>query len=419
LDINPSSPIVSRGTGSTLIIYQNEYNDRSMNQIDEIWDKLVANGFKVSTDTRKDVSGSIFFALEGEIFDGRTFVKDALAKGAIGVVTENTLDTLQKLARRYRDTFNIPIIAIGGSNGKTTTRELMRAVLETSFKVHTTKSNLNNHIGLPLSILSMNKSTEIGIFEIGANHLGEHTSLLEILNPTHVIVTNSGLDHLEGFGLPANVEKANEEINEWARKHGAIIFAGSDQGLKIVTSLPLTLTKDGKEYKTQMVGDYNLENINRALSVGLFFKINIERALKAINKYSPTEQRSQLLIRDGIHFVIDCYNANPTSMILSLESFVRSAVEPRGIILGDMLELGSYADEEHERIINFVNRQKLDTVVLIGKQFKQALNEKSFKNFWFEDSDSAREWFSKQKFTGYTFLLKGSRGMKVERILEK
>ncbi|OHA88976.1 MAG: hypothetical protein A3C70_00500 [Candidatus Zambryskibacteria bacterium RIFCSPHIGHO2_02_FULL_43_14] len=390
-----------------------------MNQIDEIWDKLVANGFKVSTDTRKDVSGSIFFALEGEIFDGRTFVKDALAKGAIGVVTENTLDTLQKLARRYRDTFNIPIIAIGGSNGKTTTRELMRAVLETSFKVHTTKSNLNNHIGLPLSILSMNKSTEIGIFEIGANHLGEHTSLLEILNPTHVIVTNSGLDHLEGFGLPANVEKANEEINEWARKHGAIIFAGSDQGLKIVTSLPLTLTKDGKEYKTQMVGDYNLENINRALSVGLFFKINIERALKAINKYSPTEQRSQLLIRDGIHFVIDCYNANPTSMILSLESFVRSAVEPRGIILGDMLELGSYADEEHERIINFVNRQKLDTVVLIGKQFKQALNEKSFKNFWFEDSDSAREWFSKQKFTGYTFLLKGSRGMKVERILEK
>ena len=295
----------------------------------------------------------------------------------------------------------------------------MRAVLETSFKVHTTKSNLNNHIGLPLSILSMNKSTEIGIFEIGANHLGEHTSLLEILNPTHVIVTNSGLDHLEGFGLPANVEKANEEINEWARKHGAIIFAGSDQGLKIVTSLPLTLTKDGKEYKTQMVGDYNLENINRALSVGLFFKINIERALKAINKYSPTEQRSQLLIRDGIHFVIDCYNANPTSMILSLESFVRSAVEPRGIILGDMLELGSYADEEHERIINFVNRQKLDTVVLIGKQFKQALNEKSFKNFWFEDSDSAREWFSKQKFTGYTFLLKGSRGMKVERILEK
>ena len=390
-----------------------------MNQIDEIWDKLVANGFKVSTDTRKDVSGSIFFALEGEIFDGRTFVKDALAKGAIGVVTENTLDTLQKLARRYRDTFNIPIIAIGGANGKTTTRELMRAVLETSFKVHTTKSNLNNHIGLPLSILSMNKSTEIGIFEIGANHLGEHTSLLEILNPTHVIVTNSGLDHLEGFGLPANVEKANEEINEWARKHGAIIFAGSDQGLKIVTSLPLTLTKDGKEYKTQMVGDYNLENINRALSVGLFFKINIERALKAINKYSPTEQRSQLLIRDGIHFVIDCYNANPTSMILSLESFVRSAVEPRGIILGDMLELGSYADEEHERIINFVNRQKLDTVVLIGKQFKQALNEKSFKNFWFEDSDSAREWFSKQKFTGYTFLLKGSRGMKVERILEK
>src|SRR3989344_2190061 len=236
LDINPSSPIVSRGTGSTLIIYQNEYNDRSMNQIDEIWEKLVANGFKVSTDTRKDVSGSIFFALEGEIFDGRTFVKDALAKGAIGVVTENTLDTLQKLARRYRDTFNIPIIAIGGSNGKTTIRELLRWALATKYKEHATESNLNNHIGLPLSIMAMSKSAEIGLFEIGANHPDEHTQLLEILNPSHVMVTNSGMDHLEGFGSPAEVKRANEEINEWAKKHDAVILTNVYQGIEIATS---------------------------------------------------------------------------------------------------------------------------------------------------------------------------------------
>lgn len=388
-----------------------------MSQIDEVWDKLAACNFKVSTDTRKDVAHSIFFALRGETFDGGAFAEDALAKGAIEVVTENALDVLQKLARRYRNLFDIPIIAIGGSNGKTTTRELMRRVLETRFKVHATESNLNNHIGLPLSILSMNRVTEIGIFEMGANHLGEHTTLLEILNPTHVIVTNSGLDHLEGFGSPAEVIKANEEINEWARKHGAIIIADVDHGLKIATSLPLTVTKDDKKYQTQMVGDYNLENINRALSVGLIFKINTDKALEAISKYTPTEQRSQLAEKNGVRLVIDCYNANPTSMKLALESFIKSAGHPRGVILGDMLELGSYTEEEHKKILDFITKQELDVVILIGKHFEQAQNKNGFKNLWFPDSDSARDWFKKENFTGYTLLLKGSRGIKVEKIL--
>ena len=388
-----------------------------MNKINEIWDKLVTNGFKVSTDTRTDVSGSIFFALKGDTFDGSTFAKDALAKGAVGVVTEDALLVLQKLARRYRELFNIPIIAIGGSNGKTTSRELIRNVLETRYKVHTTESNLNNHIGLPLSILAMSRSTEIGIFEIGANHLGEHTSLLEILNPTNVIVTNNGMDHLEGFGSPAEVIKANEEINEWARKHGGAILTSIEHGLEITTSLPLTITKGGKKYQTRMVGDYNLENIDRALSIGLSFQIDMEKALEAICKYTPTAQRSQLVLKDGNRFVVDCYNANPTSMMLALESFIKSAEEPRGIILGDMLELGSFADEEHKKIIDFVAKQKLDTIVFIGKHFKQALNKNGFKNFWFPDSLSAQEWFSKQKFNGYTFLLKGSRGTKVEKVI--
>lgn len=390
-----------------------------MNQIDEIWDKLVKNDFKVSTDTRKDLVGTVFFALKGENFDGSTFAKEALAKGAVGVVTEDALDVLQKLARRYRDSFNIPIIAVGGSNGKTTTRELVHAVLATKFKVHATESNLNNHIGLPLSILSMNKTSEVGIFEIGANHLGEHTFLLDILNPTHVIITNSGMDHLEGFGSPDDVVKANEEINNWARKHDAIILKNEDHRLEITTSLLLTIIKNGKKYKTQMVGEYNLENINRALSVGLRFQINTEQALEAVCKYSPTGQRSQLVTKDGIRFVVDCYNANPTSMMLALESFVKSAGKPRGVILGDMLELGSYADEEHRKIVESVTKQKLDMIIFIGKHFKQALNKKSFKNFWFEDSDSAKDWFKKQKFSGYTFLLKGSRGIKVEKVLEK
>ncbi|MFZ2484870.1 MAG: Mur ligase family protein [Minisyncoccia bacterium] len=388
-----------------------------MNSVEEIWQKLSDNNFKVSTDTRKDLTGSIFFALKGESFDGSTFAEEALAKGAIGVVTENALEMLQTLARRYRDLFNIPIIAIGGSNGKTTSRELIRKVLETRYKVHSSESNLNNHIGLPLSIFSMDKTAEIAVFEIGANHLGEHIELLEILNPTHVIVTNSGLDHLEGFGSPAEVEKANEEINDWARAHGAIILENVDHGLKVSTSLPLIVTKDNKEYPTHLVGDYNLENINRAVSIGKIFDVDIEKALESITHYSPTAQRSQLLSKDGIRFVVDCYNANPTSMMLALESFLKSADKPRGVILGDMLELGSYAEQEHKKILEFILKQDFETVVLIGNNFKQALSGLETEAWWFPDSDQAREWFSKQNFTGYTLLLKGSRGVKVEKVI--
>ncbi len=391
-----------------------------MSQIDELWDKLAACDFKVSTDTRKDLlAGSVFFALKGENFDGNIFAEDALAKGAIGVVTENALDALQQSARRYRDLFNIPIIAIGGSNGKTTSKELIRSVLETRYAVHATESNLNNHIGVPLSILSMNRTTEIGLFEIGANHPGEHTALLEILNPTHVLVTNSGMDHLEGFGSPDAVIKANEEINEWARKHGATILASANHGLGIATSLPLTITMDGKKYQTQMVGDYNLENINRALAIGLFFQVGMEKAMAAISRYTPAAQRSQLVVKDDVRFVVDCYNANPTSMMLALESFVKSVEQPKGVILGDMLELGPYAAEEHRKILDFVAGQAFDTVILIGKHFKQAMDKIGFKNHWFPDSGVAREWFRKQNFANHIFLLKGSRGMKVEIIMEK
>jgi UDP-N-acetylmuramoyl-tripeptide--D-alanyl-D-alanine ligase len=417
LATDPPTPLFCRWGSSVFIIHQNTYNGRPMSRIDKIWDKLVANGFKVSTDTRKDVTHSIFFALKGKNYDGATFAQEALVKGAMAVVTDNALEVLQRLARRYRDTFNIPIIAIGGSNGKTTTKELIRLVLSTRYKVYATEENLNNHIGVPLSIFSMDKSSEVGIFEIGANHLGEHTSLLEILNPTHVIVTNSGMDHLEGFGSPDGVIKANEEINEWARSHGATILTNTDQDLEITTSLPLVIIKDNKEYKMQMVGDYNLENINRALNVALIFKIDRDRALEAMTHYTPRSQRSELLVRDDINFIVDCYNANPTSMMLALESFIKSAKQPRGVILGDMLELGSYTDEEHKKIVEFITKQKIDTVVFIGKHFKQALNKMGFKNLWFPDSDSAREWLEKQDFTNYTLLLKGSRGIKVERVM--
>ncbi len=403
-----------------------------MGQIENIWDKLRDNDFKISTDTRKELGGTLFFALKGERFDGNDFVEKALENRASAVVSQNqqfkstphvyvvddTLETLQILARKYRDTFDIPIIVIGGSNGKTTTRELIRSVLETNFKVHATENNLNNEIGVPLSIFAMSRDAQIGVFEIGANHAQEHTNLLEILKPTHVMITNSGMDHLEGFGSPLKVREANEEIHKWARKHDATILLTSvEYGLQVMTPLPLCISKGGKEYQTKMVGNYNLENINRALSVGLHFKIDFKSGLGAICKYTPASFRSQLLEKEGVHFVVDCYNANPTSMKLALESFVRAATKPRGVILGDMLELGSYTEEEHKKILEFISKQELDLVVLIGGNFKQAQEQLHLNYSWFPNSLLTREWFQKQNFTNYNILLKGSRGIEVEKVL--
>jgi len=406
------------------------YN-KLMDDLAQIWQKLDNNSFKISTDTRKELDGTIFFALKGESFDGNTFVEKALKKGAVAVVSQNpqfkstpnvyvvddTLRTLQTLAQKYRETFTIPIIAVGGSNGKTTSRELIRCVLETNFKVHTTESNLNNEIGVPLSILAMDKDTEIGVFEIGANHAQEHTNLLEILRPTHVIVTNNGLDHLEGFGSPTKVIEANEEINKWARKHNASIIANVEHGLKVSTPLPLSISLDNKEYQTKMVGNYNLENISRALTVGKVFKINLEKALTAISAYTPMALRSELLERNGAQVIVDCYNANPSSMMLALKSFIESCSKPRGVILGDMLELGPYAEEEHKKILDFVSKQELNIIVLIGEQFRQAQENSHLNYTWFPNSSSAQKWFRRQNFTNYTLLLKGSRGIKVEEML--
>ncbi len=417
--------------------------------IPQIWNELEKCQFKVSTDTRKDVTGSIYFALKGESFDGNTFIHEALKKGSLGAVTDNpeitgeniylvdnSLEILQTIATRYRKLFNTLIIAIGGSNGKTTSKELIRQVLEAKYKVHTSKENFNNHIGVPLSILSMNPEVEIGLFEIGANHSGEHTKLLNILEPTIVIVTNNGMDHLEGFKSPLGVREANKEMYDWALLHKSLAFVNKNypdlmkdsenlerilypvQELSITRSMPLTLSSENQEYVTHLVGDYNIENIHLALAVGIHFKIDTDKALTAICQYLPSAKRSQFLEKGAVKFVIDCYNANPSSMHLSLESFLKSAQSPRGLILGDMLELGSYSEEEHRKIVEYISKQKVDCVVFIGENFKKALIDKDLKYQWFPDSLKAHEWFNSQGFKGFAFLLKGSRGVKVEQILD-
>jgi len=405
--------------------------------ISEILEKC---DYTVSTDTRKNISGSVFFALRGENFDGNKFIEEALQKGALAVITddpdnegenvyvvENVLKTLQEAAVMYRKKFNIPIIVVGGSNGKTTSKDLIHDVLKTKYKVQATEGSLNNHIGVPLTLLSLKPDTEIAILEIGANHPGEHTELLNIIQPTHVVVTNNGMDHLEGFQSPSGVRQANKEIYDWdatafvnkkhpdlledSKKDKRILYP--EENLETASGNFLTIMHASKSYATNLVGDYNIENIELALAVGKYFNIETEKALAAICGYTPLSKRSQLVAKNNITFIVDCYNANPTSMKASLKSFFNNTNAKKGIILGDMLELGSYSDIEHKKIVEYVSNQKPEAAIFIGPQFKKALKDE----LWFPDSETAKTWFAKQNFDGFTFLLKGSRGMQIEKIL--
>lgn len=422
--------------------------DIDMNVQQTILKKLEECGFRVSTDTRKDVIGSIYFALKGENFDGSMFAHDALKRGAIGAVTDNSeiaggniylvddvLKTLQSFAHTYRKRFTIPIVVIGGSNGKTTSRGLVYDVLKTKYKVHSSQESLNNHFGVPLSILAMDPKTEIGVFEIGANHPGEHLALLEILDPTMVIVTNNGLDHLGGFGSPMGSRMANKELYDWARNYQLPALVNKDLSdliedslglertlypiheLKVFNSTPLTFIFESEEYTTNLVGDYNIENIQLALAVGKYFEVDLKQSLEVICKFQPSSKRSQFLKVGKMNIILDCYNANPSSMKLSLESFFRSVSSPRGVVLGDMLELGSYSETEHKKVVEYVSKQKLDCAVFIGNNFKKALSSVGFMHQWFLDSNEARTWFQAQNFDGFTMILKGSKGTKVANIL--
>lgn len=414
---------------------------------------LETNNYRISTDTRKDVSRSVYFALKGDNFDGNTFIAQAFQKGAVAVVTEDNtqagehvyivqsvLESLQKLSNEYRKLFNIPLIAIGGSNGKSTSKELLALVLKTKYKTHATVGSLNNHIGVPLSIFAMPRDTEIGVFEIGANHPQEHTNLLKILEPTHVVVTNNGLDHLEGFGTPEGGRKANKEIFDWVKLQGTplafvhknhpdlmedsqdiqrITYPDYELNTLSVTPRPVSLafSYEDTPYTTHLIGDYNMENIELAVSIGNYFDVPLVSAFEAVASYEPTGRRSQFLQKNNNDFVVDCYNANPTSMQLSLESFFNSLAKHKGVILGDMLELGEYAEIEHKKTVEYVLSQTLAVRLFIGPLFKKALEGLEGQYTWFETSEDARVWFLEQDFKGHTFLLKGSRGVQVEKVL--
>ena len=411
----------------------------------------------VQTDTRKLKKGDIYFALKGPNFNGNAFALQALENGAsYAVVDENianndlriikvsdALETLQALAKYHREQFHIPFIAITGSNGKTTSKELIFAVLSSHYKTYTTQGNLNNHIGVPLTILSIRADAEMAVIEMGANHQKEIESYCLYTEPTHGVITNCGKAHLEGFGGEEGVKKGKGELYDYLRKHNGTAFVyadydylqtmsasiehivkyGQSDGLiqgNILSNEPFleVSISEGLEMvssiKTQLVGDYNLPNILCAAVIGKYFLVPQEKIKAAIENYAPSNSRSQLIQKDSNTIILDAYNANPTSMKAAIENFAHLHAAKKVLMLGGMMELGNESIEEHKNIISLIKQYLWEKVVLVGGDFAKTGHEFIF----FNNSSEAKEWFIQQAFTQTHFLIKGSRSMQMEKILE-
>ncbi|MCX7743874.1 MAG: UDP-N-acetylmuramoyl-tripeptide--D-alanyl-D-alanine ligase [Flavobacteriales bacterium] len=408
----------------------------------------------VCTDSRSIQAGCIFFALKGERFNGNTFAAQALNEGAsFAVIDEpeckvdertilvpDALKALQQLAYYHRMQFNIPFIAVCGSNGKTTSKELMHAVLSTTYKTIATPGNFNNHIGVPLTLLSIPKGTEMAIIEIGANHLHETYALCKIAAPDFGVVTNNGKDHLEGFCSIEGVRKANAELYQYLYEIGGtafvnasladlmedsaslkrIIYGDDPKADFICHSYPHGIFAglqfpDGKVAISRLAGTFNWINMALAAAVGHYFQVSQENIIQALETYQPRLNRSQMLNYRGATIIMDAYNANPSSMELALRSFMQIPGK-KCVILGDMLELGEHAAAEHWAIVQLVKQLSPDEVVLVGTEFGQY--KKEIQAHFFENSSDAAGWFKHQDFNGWHILLKGSRGLKLEKILE-
>lgn len=412
----------------------------------------------ITTDSRNIPSGSIFFALKGENFNGNKFAADALKKGAafavidepeyrlndFFILVDDVLESLQKLARFHRDKLSIPILGITGTNGKTTTKELIAAVLQKKFRVNYTQGNLNNHIGVPLTILSMTRETEFGVVEMGANHPGEIKILCEIANPDFGIITNIGKAHLEGFGSFEGVIRTKSEMYDFLRLKNGKCFIHSDNSLLVKQAEGLEQISYGKTsgtyltgetastdnylvvkalfqkgwlyLKSKLVGDYNFENLMAAACVGKYFEIDPLLIQAAIAEYTPSNNRSQLIQKEKNTVIMDAYNANPTSMMAALINFSNIQNKEKYAILGDMLELGEASDEEHQKIINFLDEQNNITVFLVGPCFGKTISLKEKKKF--EHAELLSNYLKTQPIENKLILIKGSRGIHLEKILE-
>ena len=411
----------------------------------------------IQTDTRKIKEGDIYFALKGPTFNGNKFAKVAAELNASYIILDepadfisekiiyvnNVLETLQALAKYHRQHFTIPFIAITGSNGKTTTKELVHEVLSTTYKTYTTKGNLNNHIGIPLTILSVKAEAEIAVIEMGANHLKEIESYCQYTLPTHGLITNCGKAHLEGFGGVDGVKKAKGELFDYLKNHEGTAFIFSDydyltemsKGIKTIKTYGSTyadtvgresnnneflnvLIIDGtgniiESIKTNLVGSYNLPNVLAAIAIGRYFNVTEEKIKNALEQYTPSNSRSQLIEKDSNKIILDAYNANPSSMKVAIENFAGIKSESKVLLLGGMMEMGEGSITEHQQLIALIKKYNWKSVVLVGGDFKNI----SHPYIYFDTALQAKEWLDQQYFQNSMLLIKGSRSMQMEKIL--
>lgn len=411
----------------------------------------------VKTDTRKLENGDLFFALKGPNFNGNEFAAKAIETGAVyavideagyeipgrTILVDDVLKTLQQLALHHRKQLSIPFIAITGSNGKTTTKELVHTVLSGKYKTVATKGNLNNHIGVPLTILSIPADTEMAIIEMGANHVGEIASYCEIALPTHGLITNCGKAHLEGFGGEEGVRKGKGELYDHLRTlphgyafvmwdydylqqmskgiSGIIKYGTNDEAHvkgKVVESLPfLKIEVEGfsaGQISTNLAGDYNLANVLAAVCIGNYFEVADQQIRAAIENYQPSNSRSQVIDAGTNKIILDAYNANPSSMKLAIEHLAKVDSENKILMLGSMAELGADSTREHQHIVDLIKNYAFRIVVLVGDEFKKT----NHPFIHFDDSLQAKNWFKKANPQHAHILLKGSRSMKMEKIIE-
>jgi len=408
---------------------------------------------QVCTDTRKISENCLFFALKGDNFNGNEYAAEALKKGASyafvdegefagqakTILVKNALTTLQNLAQFHRNYCKAKVIGLTGSNGKTTTKELITNVLSKKYKTIATKGNLNNHIGVPLTLLSIAPDTEIAIVEMGANHPKEIDFLCQLAMPDYGYITNFGKAHLEGFGSEEGVIKAKSELYDYLTSHDKSIFFNADDpiqknrlgsvvkkfgysqddnqffNIKLIGADPFVqIAVDNTNISTQLVGRYNFTNCCAAILIGKYFNVDIVKIKDGLENYAPQNNRSQIINKNGHHIILDAYNANPTSMTAALESFQQLKADHKIIFLGDMFELGETAEKEHQDISDLAMEMKFDQVYLIGENFfKTKSNLNKYKSF-----EQLMELFKNNTLDHATILIKGSRGMALERILD-
>ena len=428
----------------------------NINELYEIYLKYPS----IQTDTRKVKKGDIYFALKGPNFNGNLFTGKAIENGAVYcvvdeainqnqdqdriIVVQDVLETLQQLAKKHREQFNIPFIAITGSNGKTTTKELIHAVLSSTYKTYTTEGNLNNHIGIPLTILKVKQDAEMAVIEMGANHQKEIEAYCLYSMPTHGLITNCGKAHLEGFGGEEGVRKGKGELFDYLKQHNGVAFiyrdydyltemssgitniisyGSSDSNAELVGQilsdtayLNVSIIKGAsiENIDTHLVGGYNLPNILAAVCIGKVFNITDEKIKSALESYLPSNSRSQLIHKDSNTIILDAYNANPSSMKLAVENFAKMQGQDKVLIIGGMMELGKSSHLEHLQIVELIKKFDWKEVVLVGNQFSGI--EGSYLHF--NSSVEAREWYLSKGYKNIQILLKGSRSMQMEKVLE-